>query len=127
MCATRRRLGSAGAKSGRGDVKRTTRCELAIESPKGGARTVFSIGLNAVYAPGQSRATRETGAKKRERYGRPEGEPTPCFASALRRIGTLGKRKRELIVNVLCSGAFDGVKHVDFPFGPTCANLGFGA
>ena len=52
---------------------------------------------------------------------------TPCFASVLRRIATLGKRKRELIVNVLCSGAFDGVKHVDFPFRPTCANLGFGA
>jgi hypothetical protein len=53
-------------------------------------------------------------------------EPTPCFASVLRRIATLGKRKRELIVNVLCSG---GVKHVDFPFGPvgTCANPGFGA
>ncbi len=52
---------------------------------------------------------------------------TPCIASVLWRIATLGKRKREPVVNVLCSGVFDGVKHVDFPFGPTCANLGFGA
>jgi hypothetical protein len=76
MCAARRRIGSAGAQTRRGDVKRTTRCELAIQGPNGGARTVFSIGLNAVYAPGQSRATRETGAKTCERNGRPEGEPT---------------------------------------------------
>jgi hypothetical protein len=80
LCAARRRLRSAGAKSGRGDVKRTTRCELAKEGPDGVVRTVFSIGLNAVYAPGQSRATRETGAKKPERYGRPEGEPTQAHA-----------------------------------------------